>query len=572
MKDSNQTAPRTKSALGLLTGGWKRWLLFGPLLLIAVLALTYFGQPVLAAAWRCMPVLLFVFACALALSCHKLTTRLKVAAGVVSALVGGYIFWSCGMMALPLIGMCAVSGLLLLVPTGKSALRILSRGIVALVGAWLVAVNAVPAFTDYQLAMHIVRNAEELDQFPVTVNDRNLPRSTAFEYSIRANEDRTREVRRVHLAWLPAGTKTTIGSADGSPQPLAKQHLVWQAPLRYNPEITANKFWNSFWGSVNGVIRVDGSDMKMRVDIKTGEDAYFMFGADSWVTDIIFRLRHPISTPAERIYWQKPDGSWVMLISYVTYKPTWTGTMIPVMDGVMEMGSYGGFSNHSPEAAREQFQGAALFPPELARKYGEAYSKFRLGLDDFFLWQQGLLEISEESRDGHQFPNSLPYFQNTVEFGPQLILPFEPQGGNANALARVLLFDATSGKIRGFSRHGGQIVNGPRTALENVHEAAPELDWQQYEKVEPLTIHTADDRWFYQVSVINNSKGQATVRIIVVDAVLLTPVAFKRVEDVNRYIEKGVLPADFRSLNGASTSGQSTAPAPAPVVDDQTKK
>lgn len=557
-------APASKGfVMRLLFGGWKRWMLFAPLALFLGLSLVFIAQPVAVLAWHFMPVLVLVFACAYGLFIRRLSLKARIATSAGVILASAAIILGSGLVVVPLLAVSYLCGILM------SRWPKLGTALAVPVFAWLVVANTVPVVVEYQLAMHLVRNTEEISRFPVTVNDRNLPRSTAFEYSVRANDDRTRQVSRVHIAWIPQGTPSTFGSKDGTPKPLSADRCVWQAPLAFNDSVTANKFWNSFWGSVHGVIRIDCTDVKMRIDAKSGEDAYFMFGADSWVTKLLFSVRHPLSEPAETVYWQKPDGTWVMLISSVTYQPTWSGTMIPVMGGVTEFDSYGVMTNHSLTKARELFGGAALVSPDLVRRYGEAYSKFRYGLDDYFWFQEGLLEISEDeaAKDHYPHQNSQPHFQNFEGIGPQLVLPFEPEGTNAKALARVLLFDAVSGKIRGFTSKGGG-VNGPRTSLQNLHEAAPSWDWDQYQKVEPLVVHTSDDRWYYKVTIIN--KNHATVGIIVVDGVQLTPVAFEHVEDALKYIREGKRPASAvpQGIVAPTTPDGQTQPRDAGLAPD----
>lgn len=563
---SGSTGPAAPAAKGfvrrVLFGGWKRWILFAPLALFLGLSLVYIGQPVAVLAWHFMPPLVLAFGCAYGLLVRRLSLKARIATASGVIVATAFLILGSSLVVVPLLLVSYLCGFLM------SRWPKVATAVALPAFAWLVVANTVAMVKDYQLAMHLVRNTEEVTKFPVTINDRNLPRSTAFEYSVRANDDRTREVGRIHIAWVPAGTPSTFGSTDGKPRPLAKDRCVWLAPLQFNDSVTANKFWNSFWGSVHGVISIDCSDIKMHADTKSGENAYFMFGADSWVTKLLFNLRHPLSKPAEAVYWQKKDGTWVLLQSYVTYQPTLSGTMIPVMGGVAEIGSYGGMINHSPEAARAQFEGAALFPPELARQYGEAYRNFRFGLDDYFWYQQGLLEISEDeaAKDHYPHENSQPHFQHFEGIGPQLVLPFEPEGKNAKALARVLLFDAVSGKIRGFTRKGGDVVNGPRTGLQNLHEAAPSWAWDQYSKVEPLVIHTADDRWYYQVTIVN--KNHATVGIIVVEGVQLTPVAFEHVEDVQKYIRDGKRPVGAvpQGISAPLTKDPGLTPDPNPAL------
>jgi hypothetical protein len=576
--NDNSTPPtgNTRSKFSsFLLGGFKRWLLLGPLALILLWGVFYVGQPVFSFLWQYMPIWIFGSAMVAGLTFTRMSRSGKIATGIAGGAIAAGLLYSYGATFAPFVALSLTGAVLLaLAPRLPGIVVNLSRVGLGLVGLWLILANTVPFIQQWQLADHVVNSTQMLEDFPTTIDDRVLPRATALEYALKSNDDRTKQVERVHIVWLPAGTESTLDSADDKTvKPTTGQRCVWQAPLGYNPEVTANKFWYSFWGSSSGVIRVDGSEMNRKVDQKSGENAYFMFGAESWVTEGLFKLRHPLSKMAQKVYWQKPDGSWSLLISYVTYKPTWTGTMIPVMNGVMEFGSYGGFTNHSPKAAKEKFSGATLFPTELVNVYGEAYAKFRYGLDDYFWAQKGLLDISEDKNTKDVYPNknSHPYYQNFENYGPQLVLPFEPYGDTADALTHVLLFDAVNGQIKGYNRHGGETITGPRTGLQNLTEAAPELNWQMYAAVEPLVIHTKDGKWYYKVSIIRDAQGHATVRIIVVDGKSLFPVAFDNVRDFRRYIETGKLPEGFKGSHKAAPVPQPDA-TPAPVPNLPTEK
>ncbi|MBX9671444.1 MAG: hypothetical protein K2X93_27895 [Candidatus Obscuribacterales bacterium] len=564
-KQASEAAEKRSLLSRVFSGGFKKWLLLGPFALIVLWAVFFFAQPLVATLWQFMPIWLFAAAMGVGLTFNRLSTRGKVVTGVAAGALGAGLIYAYGLMFAPFVGVClGGAALLSLAPRLPQLVNLGGKVALGGIGLWLVLANTVPFIQQWQLAMHVVANTQELKDFPVTLDDRVLPRATALEYALKSNDDRTKQVERVHIVWLPAGTSTTLDSADEKTlKPSEQPRCVWQAPLGYNPDVTANKFWYSFWGSSYGVIRVDGSEMNRKVDSKSGENAFFMFGAESWVTDTIFRLRHPLSKPAEKLYWQKPDGNWSLLVSYTSYKPTWTGTMIPVMSGVMEFGHYGGFSNWSPKEAKEKFGGATLFPTELVNKYGEAFARFRYGLNDYFWSQKGLLDISEDKNTKDDYPNhnSHPYYQNFENLGPQLVLPFEPHGDTADALTHVLLFDAVNGEIRGYSRKGGNTITGPRTGLQNLTEAAPELQWNMYAAVEPLVIHTKDGKWYYKVSIIRDAQGHATVRIIVVDAETLFPVAFNNVKDFRKYIETGKLP---EGVHRAAPRKPGNEPAPTP--------
>lgn len=553
-----------------LFGGFKRWLLLGPLAVLLLWALFYVGQPLFAFLWAYMPIWVFGSAVAAGLTFNRLGKVGKIVTGIVGGAVSGALLFSYGTTFAPFVVASLVGAVLLaLAPRLPVVVNAGTKALLGVAGLWLILVNTVPPIQQWQLAAHIVSNTEMMDDFPVTIEDRVLTRATALEYALKSNDDRTKQVERVGIVWLPAGTATTLDSSDEKTLNQSQDtRCVWQAPLKFNPDVTANKFWYSFWGSTHGIIRVDGSEMNRKVDQKSGESAFFMFGAESWVTEGLFKLRHPLSKRANHVYWQKPDGSWALLVSYVSYKPTWTGTMIPVYAGVMEFGPYGGFTNHSPAEAKRLFNGATLMPTDLVNEYGAAYAKFRYGLGDYFWSQKGLLDISEDTTTKDEYPNknSHPYYQNFKNLGPQLVMPFEPFGDTADALTHVLLFDGASGAIKGYDRKGGDTITGPRTGLQNLTEAAPELNWQMYAAVEPLVIHTKDGKWFYKVSIIRDAQGHATVRIIVVDAQTLFPVAFNNVADFHRYIETGKLPEGFKSSHRAAPQTPGTpdvVPVPA---------
>jgi len=571
----NQTPATGKPRSGLarvLLGGPKRWLLLGPLAIVLLWTAFYIGQPLFAFLWAYMPIWVFASAVAAGLTFTRLGKVGRIVTGIIGGVIAGALLFSYGATFAPFVVASVIGAVLLaLAPRLPVLINAATKALLACAGLWLILVNTVPSIQQWQLATHIVSNTEMVENFPVTIEDRVLTRATALEYALKSNDDRTKQVERVGIIWLPPGTATTLDSSDDKTVIQAQDsRCVWQAPLKFNPDVTANKFWYSFWGSTHGVIRVDGSEMNRKVDQKSGENAFFMFGAESWVTEGLFKLRHPLSKPAQKVYWQKPDGSWALLVSYVTYRPTWTGTMIPVYSGVMEFGPYGGFTNHSAKVAKSLFGGATLMPPELVNTYGAAYAKFRFGLGDYFWSQKGLLDISEDTKTRDEYPNknSHPYYQNFQQLGPQLVMPFEPFGDTADALTHVLLFDAASGEIKGYDRKGGDSITGPRTGLQNLTEAAPELNWQMYAAVEPLVIHTKDGKWYYKVSIIRDAQGHATVRIIVVDAQTLFPVAFDNVQDFRKYIETGKLPQGFKSNH--RTAPQTPAPNITPAAPVET--
>lgn len=457
-----------------------RWVKIGILALVAFLVLTAVAQPVLVLAFRFLPI-------------------------IILALAG-------------------IGGAILVARRWRAGRGPSRRAATLMAVLWLVftggvcVTNLTPSIVQWQMAQAL--HEEALSVLPHSHDSRFVARQTAREYVKNANADNRLKGKEPHLV--------RQRNADGTTT------LWWQSPLAYDI------WYGTPLGSVHSVVKVDAGEPNMTVDAKSGKNAFFLFGDESWVTELIFRLRHPFSERGETVYWQKENGEWVMLISYVSYRPTWTLTMVPQVVGVMEVGSRGGFTNHSVDEAKRLFDGAALYPPALARQYAEAYATYHLGYMNTLFAQKELLEISE-SRDADA-ENSFPYYQDFEQIGMKLIVPLEPRGGNSFSLSRVLFFDAITGKVKVYTSPADERLNGPRKALLNVHNAAPDADWGEYVEVEPKLVHGKQGTFWLVTVIRKDPSSHAFVMLVAVDMKTLRAYRFDDINHFDSFLENGVVP------------------------------
>lgn len=469
----SSTAP-AKPAPASFFKRFKRWTGFAALALVGYVLVAALAHPVLVLAWKYLPIII-------------------------------------GVALVPAIGF----GLRALAQRGKSlprkALVISSLLYLAFFG-WVVTANVSQTIIKWQMATSL--DPISIAQLPHTRDNRIVTRSTAAKYVKNGITDNRLVGKQPHLV-------REVGQ-DG------KIVMWWQSPLAYDV------WYGTPFGSVHSVMRVNAEEPNMNVDVKAGENAFFTFGDDSWVTELLFRVMHPFSERAETVYWQKENGEWRMLISYVSYSPTWALTMVPSVSGVMEVGPYGGFSHYGAAEAADKFEGAALYPPALARQYAEAYATYHRGLWNPITAQLELFEISEPPYDAQKAePNRFPYYQDFDNLGMELIVGLEPKGGS---LTRVLLFDAVTGRASVYAVPSSQRINGPSKALLNVHNAEPSADWSQYEEAEPRLVNgTAGTFWLVTV-VRADPSSRAFVMLVAVDAYSLKAHRFNDAESFKTFL------------------------------------
>lgn len=454
---------------------FKRWSLITLGILIGYVLLVAIAHPVFVLAWQYLPIIV-------------------------------------GVLLIP----AAVLGIRALDRRGKAPSRkalVVSSLVYVAFLAWVVTANVSQTIIQWQMASSLDPIA--IGELPQTRDNRIVARSTAAKYVKNAITDNRLVGKQPHLV-------REVGQ-DG------KIVMWWQSPLAYDV------WYGTPFGSVHSVMRVNAEEPNMNVDVKAGKDAFFAFGDDSWVTELIFRVLHPFSKREETVYWEYEDSDeWVMLISYSSYRPTWTLTMVPTQSGVMEVGRYGLVRNYSKSEAAEKFEGAALYPPALARQYAEAYATYINGLLNPWTAQLELFEISEPPYDAQKTEtNRFPYYQDFDKLGLELIVGLEPRGGS---LTRVLFFDAVTGRASVYAVPDSLRLNGPSKALLNVHNAEPSADWSQYEEAEPRLVNGKAGSFWLVTVVRADASSRAFVMLVAVDAVSLKAHRFNDVESFKTFL------------------------------------
>lgn len=452
----------------------KRWSMIALFSLLGYVLVAALAHPLLVLAWKYLPII------------------------VVVALIPAGIF---AVRALAKRGRAP----------SRKALTITSLVYLALLG-WVVTANVSQTIIQWQMASSLDPIA--IDQLPNTRDNRIVVRSTAAKYVKNSITDNRLVGKQPHMV-------REVGQ-DG------KVVLWWQSPLAYDV------WYGTPFGSVHSVVRVNAEEPNMNVDVAAGKNAFFLFGDESWVTELLFRIRHPFSERGETVYWQKENGEWSMLISSTTYRPTWTLTMVPTLSSVMEVGPHGFFSNYSREDAAVKFEGAALYPPALARSYAEAYATYHRGLLNPITSQLELFGISEPPTDTQKAEaNRFPYYQDFDKLGLELIIGLEPKGGS---LTRVLFFDAISGRASVYAVPDAMRINGPSKALANVHNADPSADWSQYEEAEPRLVNGKAGTFWLVTVVRGDPSSRAFVMLVAVDAYSLKAHRFGDVESFKTFL------------------------------------
>lgn len=359
-------------------------------------------------------------------------------------------------------------------------------------------------------------NPEVMEELPVTVQDRVLPRPTAETYMMNLNNDFMTSVDPPHLQSRPGG-------------------LWWQSPVH-----NENR-WGRIFGSTKRVVAVDAD----REDAHSEEtpDSGFIFSEKSWVVQASFALRHPFSKIADTCYYQNSDGSWSLLLTYTSNKVSTSlpapGTMIPYFAGVMEVSQLGVIRDWPVQQAAKRFPGAVLYPTQLFRQQAEAYGRWRNGWTGTNIWQSQVLEISEDNSPDVKL-NPQPYVQHFRDHGLQLMVSFEPKGDKAYAWTEMLLGDAGTGKLRTVTPPKGLV--SPRMALQNVRSSDNRFDWSRIRKVEPRLV-VAPRGVYWLIAIVahweNEPDRHPYTASVLVDAKRPTEnFPFQRAKEINQFLEQ----------------------------------
>jgi len=410
-------------------------------------------------------------------------------------------------IALPLIGI--PGGLLIARKFRKTGISVVTLAVLLTVG--VTAVNFTDWFVDSQIAAYI--KPTKVTSMPMSVNNRLLPRPTALHYAENSNTDNRLRVGRPHLIADPKSDK-----------------MFWQVPLHYEV------WYGTILGSTGSVARIDAGSTGQKAEAMP--DSGFLYGDESWVANLFFKWLHPFSEKAEVVYWQKDDGSWVILTSYVSYSPTWTGAMIPVVKGVMEISQNGMVHNYSINEASVRYPGAALFPENLARRYAEAYAKYKHGLLNYWVYQKDLQSLSEDPSLPKEETggNRPPFFQEFEGLGLQLVAPMEPNGNSSSALTEVIFFDGITGKARTFSPTHMPPLNGPRQAFKNVHKADNQADWPDFAALEAKLLTQDHNRYWLFTVIRKDGESHAFVMLVLVDGYTLDAYKFLSKAELDKFL------------------------------------
>ncbi len=396
--------------------------------------------------------------------------------------------------------------------------------------AFLLLANTAPWFLQSQMAASL--KPISLTEIPQTENLRILGQGTASWYLHSKNPD-----NRLETVGLPQLVRE---GKNGS------YSMYWQGAYSFKTG-RLSSWLPRLLGSTQCILRINASELEMSNDVNSGSSTKFIFGEESIVTETLFRLRHPLSKRAEATYYRNDADKWSLLIPYISYRPTLTGTMVPVLGGVMQVNQWGWVSDHTVEDAAKLFPGSVLYPSVLARQYGEAYAHYRTGLLNVWINESGIYQISEDTPKPGE--NQQPYIQSfamkTKGSELQEVLALEPAGKQSFALSELLFFDAQTGKTHVYRVPAASGLTGPRRALKQATNAAPEEDWTAYSIQEPRLLvrnqSNAVKKSWLMTEVKNEGDDHTAVRLILTDMETLKTSSFKSRAELETFISGGTL-------------------------------
>jgi hypothetical protein len=361
---------------------------------------------------------------------------------------------------------------------------------------WLFYANTSTLFVDWQLTQ--VFQPAPLQTMLKTINDRQLPRDTGFAAIAGGGTDSNVLTATPHLVPTSSGPD-------------------WQSP-RYDRGPVG-----TFFCSVEDVVQVKANTTKS-VLVNNPVPARFIYGDCSWVVQGVFAARHPFSTMGERVYTRLDDGSWMMLISVVSTRPTMFGTMVPYMVGVMAVTQDGQVSDLSVEEAGQTYANLPLYPLELMRRYASARAYLGGGWNDVAFFWSPAKHVSVIAEDTSSDPNAnkAPYIMHTEKLGQQAMLATRPQGSDLTT--EWLYWNVTTGEAHYYVPT--RRLFAPSIAVPESRKAVPNMDRSHQRTVEPrpVVIDTADGgfKLFYEVAVVGddpaNPNTHSFVQSIVVNA------------------------------------------------------
>ncbi|MDP3506682.1 MAG: hypothetical protein Q8T09_01705 [Candidatus Melainabacteria bacterium] len=393
--------------------------------------------------------------------------------------------------------------------------------------ALLLVANTAPWFVQSQMAASL--RPVKLSEISQTENLRILGQGTASWYLHSKNRD-----NRLETVGLPQLARECSDNSCS---------LWWQSAYSFKTG-RLGSWLPRLLGSSQSILRINASELETSSEANSGANTKFLFGEESAITETLFRLHHPLSQRVEATYYRSPEDKWSLLIPYISYRPTMTGTMLPVLGGVMEVNQWGWISDHTVADAARLFPGSVLYPSVLARQYGEAYGHYRTGLLNVWLNESGIDQISEDTPKAGE--NQQPYIQSFVDSAGratlQEVIALEPAGKQSFGLSELLFFDAQTGKTQVYEVPAASDLNGPRRALKQATNADPETDWTAYSVQEPrLVVRNGDSagsvkRYWLMTQVKNEGDDHTAVRVILTDMETLKTIGFNSRSEMEHFI------------------------------------
>lgn len=360
---------------------------------------------------------------------------------------------------------------------------------------------------------------------------RLLPLARARDFLRTTNDDSTLKVS------MPNMTACDLG---GKP--------CWQADFHLKGRAEGIQY-NLLFDTVFDVASVDPTDINKKSERTEGLDGFFLAGPNSWVVQAAFAVHNPFSVQEEALYWKDADGAMIMLIPYVSERPTATGVMVPYLAGVMSVNRFGLINDMSPSTAKDKYPGVPFYPTRLARQYAEIYAKWHGGIWGRTVSKRDELRVSEpDSTDNPHF-NKAPYVEVYEEIGWQEVIALEPNADDSKALASLLFFDAATGKCRQYEVPSQLTISGPSQASGNVKQGNWQADWSGHMKVEPRPL-IRNGHIYYVVGILDTVGNEHPyVSSIVIDARDMKPYPVLNHKDLVVLVEKLENGIEVQSLN-----------------------
>ncbi|MBA3992298.1 MAG: hypothetical protein C0469_02140 [Cyanobacteria bacterium DS2.3.42] len=351
-------------------------------------------------------------------------------------------------------------------------------------------------------------------------NFRLLPRARASDYFSTSNDDKTLFVSRPNMT-----------PCDSSGKP------CWQAAFHLKDR-ESGIWYNLLFDTVFHVATVDPTNINKNSVKTEGLDGFFLAGPNSWVVKAAFAVHNLFSQQEEALYWKSADGTMIMLIPYVSYRPTVSGVMVPYLAGVMSVNRFGLINDMSPETAKENYPGVPFYPTHLARLYAEKVAKWNGGIWGRTVSKRDELKVSEPDAADNQHFNMAPYVEVFEDIGWQEVIALEPNSESSKALASLLFFDAATGRCRQYIVPSEPSLSGPDQASGNSKQGNWQADWSGHMKVEPRPL-IRNGHLYYAVGILDTVRNEHPyLGSIIIDAADMKPYPVLSHSDLVSLIEK----------------------------------